>query len=56
MLNSEDIQMLLRKTKMYILNITHLQKCLQRVKLTSIVCFDKKAQMIFMWKTAYCKN
>ena len=43
MLNSEDIQMLLRKTKMYILNITHLQKCLQTVKLTSIVCFNKKS-------------
>ena len=37
MLNSEDIQMLLRKTKMYILNITHLQKCLQSVKLNGIL-------------------
>ena len=35
--------MLLRKTKMYILNITHLQKCLQTVKLTSAVCFNKKS-------------
>ena len=32
MLNSEDIQ-----TKMYILNITHLQKCLQSVKLNGIL-------------------
>ena len=35
--------MLLRKTKMYILNITNLQKCLQTVKLTSTVCFNKKS-------------